>query len=242
MSFRNSVQETMTRGYRDISVDKIRCNPINFYAHSKDEDLFVGQMEELIQEQGQDVNAVVYMDDSLEDGKMYTLLSGERRYKAILKLYEQHQGDGMMHVKIIDKPADADQEMIQIISNNAIRHKSKDTRLQEVAALHEIWKHMVNAKTAHGRFNEWCASRIGISPRSVTNYLKKIQGDSESSDNDSTVEDSDDSSTSEESMKDYEDLLTDRFGKPVKINAKNHTIQIKFKSNDEIVEFVNQLI
>lgn len=50
MGFRNSVQDVMTRGYKDISVSKIRVNPVNFYAENDDEEIYVDQMADLIEE------------------------------------------------------------------------------------------------------------------------------------------------------------------------------------------------
>lgn len=49
----------------------------------------VEDMAELIQKYGQDENGVVYMDESVGDGKKYTLLAGERRFKAIKLNYEK---------------------------------------------------------------------------------------------------------------------------------------------------------
>ncbi len=290
MGFRNSVQDVMTRGYKDISVSKIRVNPVNFYAENADEEIYVDQMADLIEEWGQDVNAVVYLDDSQDDGKTYTLLSGERRFKAISKLFDQNQGDGMIHVKIVDKPESMDSEMLQIITKNANRNKSKEVREHEVQILSEIWQHMVDENRApKGRFVEWAATQIGVSPRTVTNYLKSSKTKQSESHEDSLsseekeeeiqVEDlkeyeellqerfnhpvkiskssktkqsesHEDSLSSEEKeeeiqvedLKEYEELLQERFNHPVKISAKNKMIQIKFKSIDELLEFIDSEI
>lgn len=240
MGFRNSVQDAMTRGYKDVSVSKIRVNPINFYAENSDEELYVDQMADLIEEWGQDVNAVVYVDDSQDDGKTYTLLSGERRFKAISKLFDQNQGDGMIHVKIVDKPESVDAEMIQIISNNAIRNKSKEVREHEVQILSEIWQHMVDEKRApEGRFVEWAATQIGVSPRSVTNYLKSSQTKQSSTSGNSLSSEEQEEEIPAEDLKEYEELLQERFQHSVKISTKKKMIQIKFKTVDELLEFIN---
>lgn len=76
--------------FRKVSVDEIRPNRENFYASiSENEDQMVEDMAELIQKYGQDENGVVYMDESVGDGKKYTLLAGERRFKAIKLNYEK---------------------------------------------------------------------------------------------------------------------------------------------------------
>ena len=58
--------------FRKVSVDEIRPNRENFYASiSENEDQMVEDMAELIQKYGQDENGVVYMDESVGDGKKY---------------------------------------------------------------------------------------------------------------------------------------------------------------------------
>ena len=243
MGFRNSVQDVMTRGYKDISVSKIRVNPVNFYAENDDEEIYVDQMADLIEEWGQDVNAVVYLDDSQDDGKTYTLLSGERRFKAISKLFDQNQGDGMIHVKIVDKPESMDSEMLQIITKNANRNKSKEVREHEVQILSEIWQHMVDENRApKGRFVEWAATQIGVSPRTVTNYLKSSKTKQSESHEDSLSSEEKEEEIQVEDLKEYEELLQERFNHPVKISTKNKMIQIKFKSIDELLEFIDSEI
>ena len=122
--------------FRKVSVDEIRPNRENFYASISDnEDQMVEDMAELIQEYGQDENGVVYMDESVGDGKKYTLLAGERRFKAIKLNYEKGIGDGLFQVKVVAKPKDVTEELIRIIMYNGIRNKSKDVRKAEVDAL-----------------------------------------------------------------------------------------------------------
>jgi len=88
-------------------------------------------MAQLIQENGQESNGVVY-EQSGEDGKHYTLLSGERRLKAITKNYEEGKGDGLMDVKVVPKPQDDADEYLRLIRNNAQRNKSKQIREKDI--------------------------------------------------------------------------------------------------------------
>ncbi|WP_305180325.1 ParB N-terminal domain-containing protein, partial [Faecalibaculum rodentium] len=80
----SSLLDLMSGGvkFEKVSVTDIRPNPRNFYGESEEEEAYVEAMAQLIQENGQESNGVVY-EQSGEDGKHYTLLSGERRLKAI---------------------------------------------------------------------------------------------------------------------------------------------------------------
>lgn len=167
------ILEAMTGDYRDVHISEIRVNPLNFYAHYDEEDIYVDRMADSIKEYGQFENAVVYIDKSLDDGKTYTLLSGELRFKAIKKLFEQGIKNDLIHVKIVDKPESKSDEMIRIIRNNSIRSQSKEVLEKIVPVLEQLWQHMVKKKTApKGRFVEWASALIGVSPRSITNHLK----------------------------------------------------------------------
>ena len=81
-----SLLQTMANGnsYKNIHVKEIRINPLNFYSRMEEEGFYVDSMATILAEDGQDSSAVVYYDDSKEDGKKYTLIAGERRYKAML--------------------------------------------------------------------------------------------------------------------------------------------------------------
>lgn len=62
MGFKSSVQQAMTRGFRNISVEKIRINPENFYAQTDFEQEAIDQMADLLNENGQDANILVFAD------------------------------------------------------------------------------------------------------------------------------------------------------------------------------------
>ena len=91
------------QSYRKIHVDEIRVNKNNFYHEEDDEDYYVDSMAELLKNDGMDANGVLYEDDSINDGKTYTLLSGERRFKATKKNYENGIGDGLFFAKVVKK-------------------------------------------------------------------------------------------------------------------------------------------
>ncbi|OLU43592.1 ParB N-terminal domain-containing protein [Faecalibaculum rodentium] len=175
MGFKSSVQQAMTRGFRNISVEKIRINPENFYAQTDFEQEAIDQMADLLNENGQDANILVFADPQ-DDGKEYTLLSGERRYKAVLKLVSEGKSDGMIQAKIEDAPESKSDEMLRLIRGNAQRTKTKDIRIQEVKSLQAIWEEMKKSGTAEGRFVDWAGKNIGMSARQISNYLKEAAG------------------------------------------------------------------
>ncbi len=172
MGFRNSVQETMSRGFRKIPVEKIRINENNFYAKTEYEDEAIDQMANLIQENGQDANVLVYLDPREDDGKEYTLLSGERRFKAVARLAQIGKSDGMIQAKIEEAPESASDEMLRLIRGNAQRNKTQEIRVAEVKALQNIWEEMKREGRAQGKFVDWAGQNIGVSARQITNYLK----------------------------------------------------------------------
>ena len=103
------LNEFMSGGEKKLKVhvSEIRRNERNFYAVvSENEEENVENLATILREDGQDDNGVVYEDTSLNDGKKYTLLAGERRWKAITKNYENGLGDGMYEVKVVRRPAD----------------------------------------------------------------------------------------------------------------------------------------
>ena len=82
------LNEFMSGGEKKLKVhvSEIRRNERNFYAVvSENEEENVDNLATILREDGQDDNGVVYEDTSLNDGKKYTLLAGERRWKAITK-------------------------------------------------------------------------------------------------------------------------------------------------------------
>lgn len=94
MSFRSGVQDQVSSlGIKNISVNSIRSNAKNFYAKGPDEEELVDQMAHLLK-CGQAANILVYEDLEPDDGKRFTLISGERRYKAMLKLVDAGESDG----------------------------------------------------------------------------------------------------------------------------------------------------
>ncbi|WP_289220710.1 MULTISPECIES: ParB/RepB/Spo0J family partition protein [Erysipelotrichaceae] len=232
MGFTNSVQSVMTRGFRKIDVSKIRINPDNFYAHTSYEEEAVKQMADLILEDGQDANIVVYQDDDPDDGLEYTLISGERRLKAVKKLVDMGEHDGMIQAKVEEKPADKDEELLRLIRGNSQRSKGKDIRRSEILALQDIWNRQKAEGKTEGKFVDWAAASIGLSPRQVTNYLSEEKKNQEGT---VAQQEEPDPRAKEEEIyiKKLRELLKDHTGGKVSLSNKK-VIMIKCQSLEEM--------
>lgn len=170
-----SLLDMMSGGtqFMKVHVNDIRANPQNFYGEDEEnEEIYVADMAEMIAENGQDANGIVYEDTTVADGRHYTLIAGERRWKAITKNFESGKGDGLYEVKVIPKPADSSDEILRIIRNNAQRNKSTAIRKSEIEALKNVWETLkIENRKPEGRMREWIAKNIGMSPRAVQEYL-----------------------------------------------------------------------
>lgn len=175
------LNEFMSGGEKKLKVhvSEIRRNERNFYAVvSENEEENVENLATILREDGQDDNGVVYEDTSLNDGKKYTLLAGERRWKAITKNYENGLGDGMYEVKVVRRPADEIDELMRIVRNNAQRNKTKEVRAAEVKAMEVIWDGLVaRGEKPEGKKRDWIGANIGLSPRRVQEYMTGEESD-----------------------------------------------------------------
>ncbi|WP_276930757.1 ParB/RepB/Spo0J family partition protein [Faecalibaculum rodentium] len=173
----SSLLDLMSGGvkFEKIRVTDIRPNPRNFYGETEDEEEYIDTMAQLISENGQESNGVVF-EQSGDDGRHYTLLSGERRWKAITKNLEEGKGDGLMDVKIVSKPEDDADEYLRLIRNNAQRNKSKQIREKEVEIVLGIYNQLAEqGQRPVGKKREWIGAQVGLSPRQVQSYLKALE-------------------------------------------------------------------
>ncbi len=246
MGFRNSVQDAMSRGFGKIPMEKIRINANNFYAQTDFEEEAIDQMADLLEENGQDANILVYLDPREEDGKEYTLLSGERRFKAMKKLLDLGKSDGMIQAKIEEAPESPEDEMLRLIRGNAQRTKSKEIRCLEVKALQKVWEEMKRNGTAQGRFVEWAGKNIGVSARQIQNYLTLAQMDmvkaeeAKGQDPEAAPVESKDDEQLQAFLKDLSREVKEQSGGMISINKKM-TISIKCGSLQEVMTAFDQL-
>lgn len=175
-----------------ISVKDIRINKGNFYDI---EDENIKQLADLLLKNGVN-NGRVYYED-LGDGRHYTLIGGEQRYRALCYLYEQGKHDGLYNVLVSKKPKDKDEETLLIIEDNFQRTKSIEDRKKEIERLSVIYDKFKaadkeldikmkaedlseeqrqqledNRNIPKGMLKrDWIQSKIGISGRQIQEYL-----------------------------------------------------------------------
>lgn len=249
------LNEFMSGGEKKIKVhvSEIRRNERNFYAVvSENEEADVDNLAQILLQDGQDDNGVVYEDESPNDGKKYTLLAGERRWKAITKNYEAGLSDGMYEVKVVKRPADEIDEMMRIVRNNAQRNKTKEVRAAEVKAMEIIWNGLVaRGEKPEGKKREWIGANIGLSPRRVQEYMTGEESDNheeESEENEGgnvatpkkKKKKTELSSADLEYLKNLQDNLTESMGRKVKI-SKNLGITFYPQDLDDIASVLNCL-
>lgn len=252
MSLKDSLGSVMSRDTRTkIHVDEIRVNKNNFYAHTELEEYYIVTMMEMIQKDGQDENGIVYFDDTPNDGKSYTLLSGERKYWANKRLYDlnaKYQNgdpvDGMFSCRIVDKPKTEEEELLRIIQGNSGRNKDLEIRLEEIKALRVVYneKKEASPEKTMGRFCEFAATYMGVSPRTVENYEKKIKlANNEDGSNVATKEKEDViPSAVKEDLKTISANMGYSIGRSVKVNDK-FVISIKCENLDGLLSVMNTL-
>lgn len=118
-----------------ISVTDVRINELNFYPSTEE---MVISLSEHIKNEGQLENATVYVEEK-DDGRVYTLIGGETRYRAICKLVEEGISNGDFKVEVIDKPRNIQEELSLITADNVQRKKTIDIRYYEILKLEEIY-------------------------------------------------------------------------------------------------------
>lgn len=177
-----------------INVSQIRENPLNFYEKEDvykrtidketGEDIELVSLAEGIKEKGQMHNIVVYADSSINDGKEYTLISGARRYKAILLNVEKGESDGSVDALVINKPENPYEESLLIIEGNKQRRReftSTKIAYQEILTMEMIYDEYKKAglipKGSDKR--KFVAQMLGISHGTVTNLHHKYDKSNE---------------------------------------------------------------
>lgn len=156
-----------------IHVSEIRRNELN-RLHIDDEK--VKAIAWSIQQRGQLENATVY-EDKRNDGKKYTLIGGETRWRAISYLYEKGAMDGSIFVTIIPKPKDFLEEKILIRDDNLQRNKSDEDLYIDILDAEDEYEYLSQiGKRPTGKKRDYVGMCIGKSGRHVDNIKKKFEG------------------------------------------------------------------
>lgn len=224
-----------------VSVSEIRVNKKNHYK-IEDIDLLAKQ----ILEKGQLSNGIVY-EKNEGDGKKYTLLGGERRYTAILNLYNKHQGNGKMEVIVMQEPIDEWEEKRLIRFHNSQREKDSDDYYRDIKDAEEEYGHLDSiGQKPNGLKRDWIGKEVGLSGRRVDDYLKlrkeslSPQVISENNSNDAKSE----LKSNEKSLYDVKKLVTNSkktLEKALKLTEQLHEYQYDNEINHVILS-LQQLI
>lgn len=149
-SMSENLKETTVESIKEIDIEKLQKNPLNFYNEEYELDDLVNSIEV----SGQ-IEPIIITKD-------YRIISGHRRYNAIKKL-------GMDKIKcVIKSNVDKLDEEILLISANKHRKKSQDELIKEIECLTEVYKEKKKIdKNFKGRINDKIAEDLNLSASTV---------------------------------------------------------------------------
>lgn len=122
--------------FKLIHVKDIRPNKLNFF-HIYDEE--VQALANEIERENVNNGRVYFQEDT--DGKHYTLIGGETRYRALLLLYQEGRHDGMFPMYIVRKPESEVEEMAMIMGDNHQRYLSEDDKRVIIQNYEKVYEH-----------------------------------------------------------------------------------------------------
>lgn len=169
-----------------INLSEIRENPHNKYMDDKNysqekTDMEITALANSIEKYGQFHNLVVYRDNSLDDGKEYTLLSGAKRFRALNKLYSEGKNDGTADALVYPKPNSLADEIDIIQDANLQRKPELDNHellYQEIIEKEEVYDRLKESgEVTKGLFKRpFVSTMLGISEGTVTNIKNEFEG------------------------------------------------------------------
>ena len=189
-----------------VDIEDVRTNEKNCYNFTPE---MLISLANSIEKYGQLENATVYEDVTPDDGRKYTLIGGESRYRAIISLVEQGKHDGKFNVKVVNKPEDEVKELELILQDNLQRHKNKDIIKKEIEMYEEIYAKLVAiGQKPNGQKRDWIGMQIGISGRTVDRYKEQdnINNIIENNNNNNNIS-NDNNERREPTIKDVEKAL-----------------------------------
>ncbi len=158
----NNINEKNIGTIKEIQLDKLSKNPLNFY----DENYALDDLKESILNFG--------LIEPLIINANYQILSGHRRFTAMTEL-------GFTSAKcVIQSEGDyLDQELL-LIEANRQRIKTKEEKNYEIKRLHELYTEKKKADpNFKGNINELIASSMNVSTSTVKRALKDTKNQSE---------------------------------------------------------------
>lgn len=198
--FMNGVPEGTTQ---IVSVMDVRRNPQNFFrTHSEEEELIIQQEADKQLHEPQ-IIALVGYEDHQDDGKRYTLLSGEKRWRAALFNYENGRGKELIRLQVVPKPKSVDEEVKLIIGFNNQTNFSKEIISEAVKKMYNILS-KEHPEYSPTKLSESIAPFVGVSDRQVRNYFRELKLGNFANER-SVIEESADEAFAEEEQQKVED-------------------------------------
>lgn len=155
-------------------VSEIRPNELNHY-HIDNEEIIA--LAETIKRDGQLENGLVYIDEESEDGKKYTLIGGERRWRALTYLFENGLKDGMYDIVVLPKPKNIVEEKRLIRNANRQRVKTEEDVYLEIIDAEKEYDYLCEiGQQPKGKKRDFIGNEIGRSGKTVDNIKKKFNG------------------------------------------------------------------
>lgn len=260
-SLSSAMAGSNTKTIQMIHINDIRTNADNFYEIDDE----IEKLANLILKNDAN-NGKAYYND-LGDGKHYTLVGGEQRYRAITYLYEKGLHDGLYPVKLIEKPKTKDDEILAIIEDNFQRTKSVEDRKTEIKQLSLVYDHykdldkLIDKQLNSGnsltpeavtileekrkipkgmKKREWIHTKTGLSPRQVQEYLTGIYATVPVSESDSaSLKATDQKASTKEAHQNSADSNTDKFKDLQTCMMRKLGTTIRFSKNKFTVSFTN---
>lgn len=218
-----SLNELMSGSKKVI---KMHVNDIRLNRNNKYDLTEIEALAKTIKDNGQLENGVGYYEDR-GDGKKVTLVAGHRRHSAISLLYGRNETDGMMDIKIVDKPQTTIEEELLIVRANNQRRKTKEQRLREVDVALRYFESLTEEEkpsfSDNYKLRDYIGELIGMTGRQAQKYLNTLRGKKEK----------------ETVSKDNTYLLTDLKHKlehqyQCKIRVTEHSIAFSCQNTDEL--------
>lgn len=178
-----SLAKTLNKGKQKkaVHVNDIRENPNNKFHITEEK---VRALAYSIANKEQLHNILLYEDD-LGDGKHYTLISGETRYRAILFLFSNNTNEKILHngfldAVIVDKPQTELEERLMIVEANNQRDMTLEDYYFTIKTYEEEYNELKrNNEKPEVDKRDYVGNKMGKTGRWVTKIKNQVEGKSE---------------------------------------------------------------
>lgn len=167
MGIMDMMNKTKVQRIEMIHCNQIERNPLNTYPIKQ-----IDELSELILTDGQKEPCQVY---EIEQGK-YRLISGERRWTAIMSLFDRGKHDGMIQCIVREAFKDEYDELEEIFMFNSFRELEDSDMLELVSTLSDLYDEQKNKGKKLGKKREWIGNHLHRSGRTIDKYMNKLRG------------------------------------------------------------------